>query len=221
MIGNHFFEDELNAMRIHARESDIAVSEVKKFLEQLSTDLDKRLIDKIGSMKMSDERVKSLTGLDWAAIQELRGLMSTMRDSENRNVLQALIIFLFKMRTGNSDLTIASIMEVTEKVVNNSVHSVLSCFETEVLPKYFGIKAFSREFLIEQRAPLGDLIHPNSENRLRLICDGTYLRHQKSSNNAFQRKSYSGQKKHLCANHLQFVLLTASLSTLPVHLTVR
>jgi len=28
-----------------------------------------------------------------------------------------------------------------------------------------------------------------------LICDGTYLRHQKSANNAYQRKSYSVQKK--------------------------
>lgn len=28
-----------------------------------------------------------------------------------------------------------------------------------------------------------------------LICDGTYVRHQKSSNNEYQRKSFSGQKK--------------------------
>jgi len=28
-----------------------------------------------------------------------------------------------------------------------------------------------------------------------LICDGTYVRHQKSTNNKFQRKSFSGQKK--------------------------
>ena len=28
-----------------------------------------------------------------------------------------------------------------------------------------------------------------------LICDGTYVRHQKSSNNEYQRRSYSGLKK--------------------------
>lgn len=33
------------------------------------------------------------------------------------------------------------------------------------------------------------------ENRLILIADGTYLRHEKSSNNYYQRKSYSSQKK--------------------------
>ncbi|XP_071581765.1 uncharacterized protein [Temnothorax nylanderi] len=37
------------------------------------------------------------------------------------------------------------------------------------------------------------------ENHLGLICDASYVRHQKSNNNAYQRKSYSGQKKtHLC-----------------------
>ena len=28
-----------------------------------------------------------------------------------------------------------------------------------------------------------------------MICDGTYARHQKSINNEYQRKSFSGQKK--------------------------
>lgn len=28
-----------------------------------------------------------------------------------------------------------------------------------------------------------------------MICDGTYARHQKSTNNEYQRKSYSGPKK--------------------------
>lgn len=38
------------------------------------------------------------------------------------------------------------------------------------------------------------LLH-NFNDSLGIICDGTYLRHEKSSNNLYQRKSYSGQKK--------------------------
>ena len=34
------------------------------------------------------------------------------------------------------------------------------------------------------------------ENELVLVFDGTYLSHQKSKNNEYQRKSYSGQKKY-------------------------
>lgn len=195
LIGKLFFEDELTAIRIFSRECEIEVSEVERFLEQLSIDVDTRVIDKIGTMKMSDEKVKSLTGHIWLDILQLRDMLTSMRDSDNRNVLQALIIFLFKMRTGNSDLTIASIMEVTEKIVNDSVHSVLKCFEKDVLPKYFGVQAHSRQFFLENKAPIADLLHGSCEDRLFVICDGTYLRHEKSSNNAYQRKSYSGQKK--------------------------
>lgn len=195
IIGKFLYEDELDVIRIHSRECEIEVSEVKRFLDKLSEDVDRRVIDKIGMMKMSDQRVKSLTGHLWVEIVELREMMATMRDSENRNVLQALVIFLFKMRTGNSDLTISSTMEVTEKVVNDSIHSVLNCFEHVVLPKNFGVTAFSREFFVQQSAPISDMLHGCFPDRLRLICDGTYLRHEKSSNNAYQRKSYSGQKK--------------------------
>ena len=35
----------------------------------------------------------------------------------------------------------------------------------------------------------------NSTDELMLIYEGTYVRHQKSSNNEYQRKSYSGQEK--------------------------
>jgi len=35
----------------------------------------------------------------------------------------------------------------------------------------------------------------NVNDNLFLICDGTYARHQKSTNNEYQRKSFSGQKK--------------------------
>ena len=32
-------------------------------------------------------------------------------------------------------------------------------------------------------------------DNLFIICDGTYTRHEKSTNNEYQRKSFSGQKK--------------------------
>ena len=33
------------------------------------------------------------------------------------------------------------------------------------------------------------------DDQLFLICDGMYARHQKSTNDEYQRKSYSGQEK--------------------------
>lgn len=47
-----------------------------------------------------------------------------------------------------------------------------------------------------------------SEEQMILICNVTCIRHQKSSNNEYQRKSYSGQKKvPLCK---PFIICTKS-----------
>lgn len=40
-------------------------------------------------------------------------------------------------------------------------------------------------------------------NSIAIICDGTYISHQKSSNNTYERKSYLGKESHY-ANHSQF-----------------
>ena len=47
-----------------------------------------------------------------------------------------------------------------------------------------------------------------STDELMLICDGTYACHQKSSNNEYQQKSYSGQKKVPICKHFTICTTT-------------
>ena len=54
------------------------------------------------------------------------------------------------------------------------------------------MNTINRESLISSQ--IAKTLFQKHENLL-LICDGTYCYHQKSNNNAYQRKSYSGQKK--------------------------
>lgn len=194
LIGKRFFEDQIALLRIHAYDSDIEITEIPKFMNALSKSSIHRAIDKVDYTLMSEERVFSFTGHNWNNILKIHSMMSDMRDSENRNVLQALVIFLFKLRSGNSNNIIAAIMEVNEKVVEDSIHSVLKSFKKDILPKYFGMEANSREVFMKETAPIAKQLH-EIDNKLVIICDGTYMRHQKSSNNLYQRKSYSGQKK--------------------------
>lgn len=54
----------------------------------------------------------------------------------------------------------------------------------------------SRNDLIQNNSsPLVNRLYHDLNDKLVLICDGTYARHQKGTNNAYQRKSFSGQKK--------------------------
>ena len=64
------------------------------------------------------------------------------------------------------------------------------------MPTYFGFNAKSRENLItNETAYVARKLIDINDTQLALIFDGTYIRHEKSRNNVYQRKSYSGQKK--------------------------
>ncbi|KAK7871248.1 hypothetical protein R5R35_007537 [Gryllus longicercus] len=146
MIKNRFFNDEIEKMVEYSNESAIDADEVKQFIAKLGDEVDARLHDRIRSISLSEERIKAFTGHNGDTIILVRDMMQTMRDSHNRNVLQALVIFLFKLKSGNSDKLIAAIMDITEEVVRDSIQSVLKCFRDYVLPTYFGVEAHTRDF---------------------------------------------------------------------------
>lgn len=63
------------------------------------------------------------------------------------------------------------------------------------MPTRFGCAAVSRADLIQNHTTkIAKVLH-DAGSKLLIICDGPYARHQKSSNNEYQRKSYSVQKK--------------------------
>ncbi|XP_051171004.1 uncharacterized protein LOC127287892 isoform X2 [Leptopilina boulardi] len=207
IIKKRFYEEEFSNMLVVSTESEIDVDEFKKFINQLSNKVDARFHHKIGEYAISEERLKVLTGHTWDDVSVLQNMLKGhMRTSSNRNIMQAIVIFLFKLRSGNSDALIAVILDIQEEIVRDSIHSALKCFREHVLPKYFGVDAKTREFYLSQTVEVVKMLHDLDDDLLVCICDGTYLRHQKSSNNIYQRLSYSGQKNVRCVSRLQSVL---------------
>ena len=132
-------------------------------------------------------------------------MMETMRSTGNRNVTQAIVILLLKLRSGNSNNCLFAILDIREDVAKYSINTVLRCFETEILPAHLVIQAYRRNFFIDHSSEVARHLH-NIDNQLALICDAIYLHHEKNSKNAYQRKSYSGQKK--TANCMPFNICT-------------
>lgn len=110
MKRNRFYDDDLRLLRVHSRYSIIEGSEVTKLFETLSARVDQELIDKIPENMLDEKRLKVFTGLTWEQLNHVRSMMTTMRNSDVRDVTQALVVFLFKLRTGNSNILIASIL---------------------------------------------------------------------------------------------------------------
>lgn len=196
MIKNRLYDDDLQKLRVLSNASIIEISELALYLEQLSLRCDSKIHDKIGDFTLSNDCIKAFTGLNWEQIIQLQGMMTSTRDSDSRTVTQALVVFLFRFRTGNSNSLIASVLGLQhEQQVSNFCKSVINSFEKDILPANFGIEACSRiDLITNNTCPYANKLH-NVDKQLVLICDGTYIRHEKSANNEYQRKSYSVHKK--------------------------
>lgn len=196
LIKNRMYEDELQHLRISSTRSSIEVSDLKHFLDELSIRSEMEIVDKVGDYTLSDERLKVFTGMNWENIRELTNMLTSLRNSQSRNVTQALVTFLFKLRTGNSNKVIAATLGLKrEQQVSEYSDSVIKSFEKDVLPVHLGIHALSRGDLIAKETSRIARKLYNITTQLVLIFDGTYVSHEKSSNNEYQRRSYSGQKK--------------------------
>lgn len=122
--------------------------------------------------------------------------MASMKNSSTRYVIVAIVIFFCKLRTGNSSAVIASVFGFEwEQLILDICNSVTNSFEKDILPSNLGFFARNREDLITNETSIIATKLHNIENNLALIFDGTYIRHGKSSNNEYKRKSYSGQNK--------------------------
>ena len=63
------------------------------------------------------------------------------------------------------------------------------------MPFRFGLtSSIKGDFIDNHTTEVAEKLFDTHEN-LFLICDGTYARHQESTNNEFQKKSFSGQNK--------------------------
>lgn len=193
LIKNNFYEEALNSLKVFNISSQIPKSDLMTVLNSISCD--SSLLDKIGSGTLSEKQLFMFTGLTWDNIHELVSMISSMRNSSNRTIIQALVVFLFKLRSGNSNNMIASILGIKyEQLVSDYVDSVLQAFEKDIL-QFFGLNFITRETIIAETSEIARQLFSLKENELCIICDGTYIRHQKSQNNVYQKKSYSGQKK--------------------------
>lgn len=190
------YEDELDRIRIHSPRSSIDVHDLKHFFEEFAIRSEAELVDKIGDWTLSEDRLKVFTGLSWENVNELTSMLTSLRNSQTRNVTQALVTFLFKLRSGNSNNVIAACLGLKrQQQVSEYCDSVIKSFEKDILPVNLGVHALSRdELILKKTSRMAKKLY-GLTNQLVLIFDGTYVSHEKSKNNEYQRRSYSVQKK--------------------------
>ncbi|XP_066248319.1 uncharacterized protein [Euwallacea similis] len=196
IIFDSFFEEDLMKIKVYSNISEITSKELSCMMENLAISCDKSLFDQVSDFSMPETQLRLFTSLTWENLLQLKEMLTSLRNSCNRTTTQAIVTFLFKLKTGNSHELIASILHLPNKgVVSEYLKSVRCAFVQDILAKHFGCQNTTREKIIYETSPIARTVLKADNEDLILICDGTYARHQKSTNNEYQRRSFSGQKK--------------------------
>ncbi|KAL1513580.1 hypothetical protein ABEB36_002975 [Hypothenemus hampei] len=106
---------------------------------------------------------------------------------------QAIVTFLFKPKTGNSHELIASIVYLPDKGVSEYLKSIRRPFVRDILSKQFGCLNTNSVRIMHETTPIPRAVLETDDKDLILICDGTYARYQKTTNN--EERTLSGQKR--------------------------
>ena len=150
LIKNRLFEDDLLRLRVLANSSLVEVNDRAMYIDWVTVHASSSIKEQFGHYDLSAERLKVFTDLTWEQVETLRDKLHTMTNTEGRSVMQALVIFLYKMRSGSSNDAVAAIFDLPRaQQVSDIVDSVMNSFERDVLPFHFGFTARSTGDLME------------------------------------------------------------------------
>ncbi|CAF2758821.1 unnamed protein product [Rotaria sp. Silwood2] len=100
------------------------------------------------------------------------------------------------MHLGLSNKVLASIFHLEDKrSVSRVIHSVRKAMMSDFVQHYLGFHHINRQTVIDHHTTaIAKELLLYTPNQLALVIDSTYLYVQKSTNNEFQRRSYSLHK---------------------------
>ncbi|CAK1587666.1 unnamed protein product [Parnassius mnemosyne] len=107
----------------------------------------------------------------------------------------ALGAYLIKIRTGDSHERISSLLGISKTELVRLLQRAREALTSLFVPHHLGLNHITRDDLISRNLLIPEGLFGNREERKPIvICDGTYIYLQKSSNYFFQKKTYSLHK---------------------------
>lgn len=142
---------------------------------------------------------------------DLLDQLTTMRNSRVRSVRVALAMFLAKLRLGLSNNALACLFRLKcKRTVSRICHQMRTSLIKDFVPKYLGFQHMDRNTVLNHhQSVIATELLTEHPGQVVLIADGTYIYCEKSSNNEFQRRTYSSHKhRHL----VKPMIITTSVS---------
>jgi len=154
-----------------------------------------RMID-VDDPNMPPSAYKSLFSINYEDFEDLcRYISPSMKNSVNRNVRNALAIFLSFLRTGVSQDNLATLYGMSEQRISYAIDAVSEALDTYFVPRFLGYSHISRAEIIRNHTrSFATILTQSSRDTLILVPDATYLYIQKSANFDVQKETYSMHK---------------------------
>jgi hypothetical protein len=182
--------------------AEITGQQAAKWLISLTTRLAQkhRPIDFCLSSGMTNVDYKLLTGISKDPFDQLVQILkeSDMRESSNRDLRNALGIFLVMLRLNLSQRVLAFLFGISnQSVISTTIGTVSKILLTKFVPLHLGYKHLTRDQLMQHQRKMYHTILDRDEEDMILILDGTYRNVEKSTNFYIQRRSYNFKKRNL------------------------
>lgn len=146
---------------------------------------------------IKDEDYNSLLGISKLNFDDLVLHVTSMRNTQNRTVRNAVGILLFKLKSGLSNGLLATLCGFRcRRQVAEIVESARKAIMKDFVPHNLGFDHITRQNVIDNHTTdiSKQLFSDPISDTVILVLDGTYIYIQKSSMYKFQRLSYSMHK---------------------------
>ncbi|KAJ8708930.1 hypothetical protein PYW07_013534 [Mythimna separata] len=141
---------------------------------------------------MSDELCHYWVGLSKEQFGELYLELPGIENIRHNKL--ALAAYLIKLRTGDSDQRISTLLNVPRTTLMRLMGQARDILEQVFVPNNLGISHISRTQISERNLLIPNGLFGGENRQPIIISDGTYLYVQKSSNYMYQKDTYSLHK---------------------------
>lgn len=154
------------------------------------------LFEKFKDMSLlSEKECKETTGWTKEEFIIFSKYITSINNNSQRTKEQLIALYRYWIRTGTNQFTLAKLFgnKTSQVQISNYLSQIRIAINQDFVPYYLGSKP-NREFFLKHNNKMVVELHELDKDDLVIVCDGTYTRFEKSSNNEFQYLSYSVQK---------------------------
>ncbi|XP_028038214.1 uncharacterized protein LOC114248965 [Bombyx mandarina] len=143
---------------------------------------------------MEEHVVHTWTGLNKAQFNQMFTEVPELLEMPNATL--ALAAYLMKIRTGDSNERLATLLKVSRSTLEKWLSQVRELLTEYFVPRNLGLNNLNRQQIIERNLAIPKTLFGSFEgvDRPIAIFDGTYCYVEKSSNYLYQKKTYSLHK---------------------------